>query len=159
MRGTKVFSYMKVTERTGDKMGKDPETARGGRNLDGEGYLGKMLSVRGFVIAFFFFCKTEAQRNSPLLEGFQTSFFGTWYLAFFVNYSLVSFLDWFNCFPILRERYQGAKQDKHIQDAAGQRTCKSLRSGEGDAKYILELKEGNRHNSSMDNVFKMDIPL
>ena len=36
MKGTKVFSYLEVTPRMGDKTGIGSETARGCRNLDGE---------------------------------------------------------------------------------------------------------------------------
>ena len=58
MKGTKVLSYLEVTQRMGDKAGMGSEVAPGGRNLDGERRLGNLLAARGFVMTFF--CKTEA---------------------------------------------------------------------------------------------------
>ena len=52
MKGTKVFSYLEVMQQMGHKTGMGSETAQGCRNLDGEWRLGRILAVRGFVIAF-----------------------------------------------------------------------------------------------------------
>ena len=73
MKGTKVFSYLEAKQRMGDKIGTSPETVRGRRCLDGECLLGKMFSVRSFIIAFF--CKTEAQSSFPVLKSFQLGLF------------------------------------------------------------------------------------
>ena len=63
MKGTKVFSYLEVKQRMGDKIGMGSDTVRGRRCLDGECLLGKMFSVRGFIIAFF----AKRRHSVPLL--------------------------------------------------------------------------------------------
>ena len=53
MSGTKVVSCMEEKQWMGDKIGTGSETVRGRRCLDEECLLGKMFSVRRFIIAFF----------------------------------------------------------------------------------------------------------
>ena len=61
-------------------------------------------------------------------------------------------------FSILRDRYQGTKLDKYIRDAGRQKTCKPL-GWEGRTLNLFRSSEGDRHISSVDNIFNMDIPV
>ena len=97
----------------------------------------KNLLSKGLLLHFFF-CKTEAKRNPPSAKGVQTRFFRSTEYGILSSLKITrkSLFSIDSSFPILCERNQSAKLDKHILYAGGQKTRKYLKNGKEDSKFI-----------------------